>query len=59
MKMMEQQKREEALAMYKKNASYQLIESDCEEETTSKAKISSKSKKRRLRSKKESESSEE
>lgn len=56
-KLLEQQKMQDARALHKQSQSYQLVESDSEEEKTSKK--SKKSKKRQLRAKKEDSESEE
>lgn len=60
-KMMEQQKKHDALAMQKRNLSYQLLESESDGEAPVKRSSgkSKKSKKRQLRNKKESSDSEE
>ena len=57
-KLLERQKREDALALQKRNQSYNLIESDGDEETSSKTLKSKKSRKRQLRNKQESSSEE-
>ncbi|KAF6039237.1 DHX16 [Bugula neritina] len=59
-KLLEQQKRQDALSMQRRNQSYQLVETDSEEEKVSKKSStkSKKSSKRQLRHKKESSESE-
>ena len=58
-KLLEKKKREDALALQKRNQSYGLIDSDSDEEFSKTSKKLKKSRKRQLRNKKESSGSEE